>query len=505
MSCDLSVTNQAPQSVEPAQSVELVPVEQSWFALSLLMLIAATFPLWIDQADFPRIPMILGFDLGNWGGPLLFAVVVTLLSCLSSGLWPRRLRAVIEWMEGRWLSDWLMSEQSASGFGSQVTRDEVTRRDECAVLVGNAFRRVLWSCLLVVLVLFVLSDQNRLQPWIWHALLVSAYSCGTGHDRRRWFNGVTLLTVAIYGWSAVSKLDVSFETTYGQQLIEALIGPDRVLSYRLMKPDDRAAVARLLPLGELLTAGFLLVPFTRRWGCVLAIGMHLGLMLAVGPLGLNHRAGVFLWNFYFIGQHLCLWLALGRTERSRGSHWLRSIGERTREWGFARTCRAVARSTGQWLCPRNVPACVLWFALLFPALRTLELCDNWPAWSVYASDIELVTVYVRDDALERLPMGARSCAETSAVKTGWTAIRIERWSLAACRAPIYPQVRYSVAIALALTETAQLAEDEIIVLIRSRPDATTGLRTESRLRGVAELRRFAGRFWLNVVANRKAD
>jgi len=463
MSCDLSVTNQAAQSIEPLQSVSSVPVEQSWFTLSLLTLLRATWPLWGGTADFPRVPMWHGFDVGGFLQRLLLALLPVMLLPLLVGLWP-----------------WPSRLQT--------------------VLAERRLTRWSWMAVLLTLSVLVLQDQNRLQPWVWHAVLVSAYSIGTCHDRRRWCHGIMLLTVTIYGWSAVSKLDVSFETTYGQQLVEALLGPDRVMSFRLLKPHDRAFVARLLPLGELLAAGLLLVPFTRRAGCVLAIGMHMGLMLAVGPWGLNHRAGVFLWNVYFMGQHIWLWFALGRTQRSSFRHWLHWIGERVRERSFAGSCCVVARSTGKQLCPRNTSDGVLWFALLFPALRTLELCDNWPAWAVYASDVELVTVYVRDDVLERLPLRARSFAETSAVKTGWTAIRIERWSLAECHAPIYPQARYSISIALALTEAARLEEGDLVVLIRSRPDSQTGLRSEIRLRGSSELRQFAGRFWLNVLA-----
>lgn len=479
MSSDLSATNEAAQSVEPVQSLPPVPVEQAWFGLCLVALLMATMPLWIRQEYFPRVPMIRGLDCGEWGESVLNAVMVPLLSALTIGLLPKRLE--------RWLKKWLNSDYGSRELSAASTETSSMEEEIPAdLLVSRKYLRGVWIGLLLVFSFWALSDQNKLQPWVWHALLVCAYSIGTCHDRVRWRRGMVVLTAAIYFWSAISKFDDSFATSYGQQLIEAMLGPNRVASFRMLRPEDRVFFARLLPIGELLTAVLLLVPYSRRFGCGLSIVMHLGLMLAVGPFGLNHRAGVFLWNIYFIGQNSLLW----RFDK-RGARFQRAQTEE--ESGTFRT-----RPSMQSF----LPAAVLIFAAVFPALRSFRLCDNWPAWAVYASDLEFVTIYVSDAGLDRLPQRVRRFAEPPTVKTGWTPIRIEQWALAECHAPIYPQDRFYVAVALAIAKDAQLGTDELLVVWRSRP--RNGQRESITLRGPGEVRRFAQRYWLNLEADEKS-
>ncbi len=469
MSCNLSATNEAAQSADPEQPLQSVPVEQAWFGLCVFALLLVTLPLWLAHADFPCVPMIRGFEAGRWLNILLFLVAVLSLSMLMSGFGlkylPRTMRQL--------LIGEIDTRELRAAVGRTAIDSAAKTRPSFDILRG------VWIALLLAFSLFALTDQNKLQPWIWHALLVSAYSISTCRNRDWWRCGMIVLTVSIYFWSAISKFDDSFATTYGQQLIEAMLGPDRVMPFRMLKAGDRELMARLLPSGELLTAVLLLVPVTRRFGCALSIVMHLGLMLAVGPLGLNHRAGVFLWNIYFIGQNALLWRFDVQTRRHECSQIAGPTSQRSRMQLF-------------------LPLAVLVFAAAFPALRSLRLCDNWPAWAVYASDIEFATIYVSDSGLARLPQRIREFAEPQSVKTGWTPIRIEQWALAECHAPIYPQDRFSIAVALALVEQHQLTDEELLVNWRGRP--VKGTRGTITLRGATELRRFTSRYWLNVEA-----
>lgn len=329
-----------------------------WWAAAGLVLFAATWKLWTPQTEFPQVPL---FD---WAGVLppfvdrlAFGV---LLGSLATAAWKPNSRR-----------GWMVFAASLS----------------------------------VLLVL----DQHRLQPWAWQLLLMAIWwiSANVGH-----VSNVPLvaLTISIYFWSAVSKLDAEFFVSHGQTLIEALFGAIRI---------DAAAwsarwkwwLATTLPLGELLVAVGLAWPRTRRAGLIAATGLHVGLLLALGPLGLGHRPGVLLWNVAFIGHD---WLLFGRQSN--------------------RSCEGVRRSLSLAL-----RVGVFWLACLWPITERWGLCDRWLAWSVYVARSERVRVTLTEDAVRRLPESARRCVADSELP-------LDRWSLTALDVPIYPQLRFQLGV-----------------------------------------------------------
>ncbi len=468
MSSDLSATNEAAQSIEPAQSLPAPPVEQAWFGLCLFALFLATSGLWLGNSGFPQVPWFWPLRVVGVSALIVtragLALLTVVLVSLIVGLWPRRLPSgLARWLNGEWLS-------------SQRDIRTPTPFDS-----GSSPRLLphAWASLLVLLIVLVLPDQNRLQPWVWHGMLVSAMSIGTCRDPERWRRGVLWLTVSLYAWSAWSKFDASFLDSYGQQFIESLYGADNI-QFRWWKPQDRQLAAAVLPLGEFAVALTMLVPSTRKFGCGLSIVMHLGLMAAVGPLGLNHLPGVFLWNIYFIGQNALLLKAARRaTPIEPGADLM--VSPTRSSWG-------------------RLNQIILASAILLPGLKPWGYCDNWPAWAVYASGIEHVTIYVAESAVDRLPDGARKVLEESRIQSGWRAVRIEQWALQSCRAPIYPQDRFFMGVALWLADEAALGDDELIVLWRGPSDRFSGQREVITLRGANDVRRFAERYQWNLKA-----
>ena len=227
-------------------------------------------------------------------------------------------------------------------------------------------------------------------------------------------------------------------------MVEAMLGSIG-LSSRFWSPTSRAIAAAILPVGELVVAGLLLPRRTRRLGCVLACVMHGALILAVGPLGLNHSAGVLIWNVFFIGQNGLLF----RAERTTSPTLL----VRPRDWES-------------------------WLALLVavaPALRSVGCLDHWPAWAVYASGTERVSLLVHESAIEKLEPSLRACVEPFQWNPQWRYLRIERWSLETVNAPIYPQDRFFVGVAIAIAERSQL-DGELKLVWQSSADRFTGER-----------------------------
>lgn len=332
----------------------------------------------------------------------------------------------------------------------------------------------------------VVLDQHRLQPWAWEfAILLSVMAL---LPASRAVVGLRLVVASLYLHSGLSKLDVTFLTTHGESLlsvIPATFGWDFAEAPEMV----RRILVALLPLGEIAVAVGLCFPQTRRiakWG---SIGMHLTLLWILGPWGLDHQPGVLIWNGFFIAQNLILFAHFPET-RPSGSLKTDSPAEPPR-WRIGLGYGWVA------------------MVILLPFLEPFGLFDHWPAWAVYASRPERTFVYVAEDRVPDLPPELQeflsegetppdAAARFLAGKPAWRRLQIDRWCLESVKAPIYPQDRFQVGVALALAETYQLGE-AIRVDILSPANRFTGERSTRVLEGQNAIEKAAGEYWWNAL------
>ena len=178
-----------------------------------------------------------------------------------------------------------------------------------------------WYWLLVVL-LFPLVLVRRARPWLiaWLALFLAR----CGWDRITWqpyflHYAVTLVvlslawsgsdegaerrraaalsalrwTVAlIYFWSGIAKIDADYFRQATDQIFAPLLG--------LLPRGLIDAMVLASPFAEVLIALALLWPRTRKAGVAAAVGMHLLILLTLGPLGKNYNPVVWPWNVVMI-------------------------------------------------------------------------------------------------------------------------------------------------------------------------------------------------------------
>ncbi len=217
-----------------------------WLGGATLLLVLATWPLWMTQDHFPRIPLV----------PLIVPSVV----------------------------DWLGLALIVCGAAGLLAGGAVSRS-----------RRIAAGLLLCGYGLAFVTDQHRLQPWAWQGAIYAALLCW-GDDRQA-VRGARWLLVSIYAYSALSKIDGLFLEGVAEQ-IAGLVGRPlpRWTTEAQRFSFSRLGVAWVLPLGELSAAGLLAWPRFRAWGATLAALMHITLLAWLGPWGQNHSAGVLGWN-----------------------------------------------------------------------------------------------------------------------------------------------------------------------------------------------------------------
>lgn len=395
---------------------------QRLLGTSLLVLLAASWPLWNGHAEFPQIPWygwLVGVPMGvDWG---LLVVLVASAGMLMVSTGPRA---------AKW----------------------------CPSLA--------WATLSGLLLL----DQHRCQPWAWQFwLLLAAWSLA---DSATSLRCARALVVSIYFWSAVSKIDPGFVSGHGQMLLDGWLNCLGVEG-RQLNEQTREAIAWMMPAGELLAAGLLAWPRFRRAGVPLSILLHSGLLMAVGPWGLDHEWGVVLWNVYFVLQNWILFRPV-----PAGTPTAMESPQRLPRWG-----NAVA-----WT--------ITGAALGLPALNSIGWWDHWPSWSVYSAHPAIVRFYVDEARAEELPRSLESLVLPAEPFQTVRQVSLDQWSFRELHVPPYPQERWKLALAAAVMEPLGADHGLRVELLVRR--SWWHPERERRVLSAQQLRRALGEFLFNT-------
>ena len=392
-----------------------------WTAISSLALIAATWRLWTPQTVYPQVPVFESLcNAPAWLDWFGLAGAIVGLIALS-----------------------LASRQRVIQIG-------------CATVVVS------------LLLLFSL-DQHRFQPWAYELwLFCVVWLCCRDQARlslMRW------LLISIYFYSAIGKLDFEFLHTVGQQMLAVVVNGIG-LDLRDFSPGIRLAMVAGFPFLELATAVALAWPRTRRIAGWVAIGVHVGLIVILGPFGLNHRLGVLVWNLQVAVQAYWLFVSSQATEPDNSpSAW------------------------PQWFATAIVAA-----AITLPSTERLGLWDHWPSWALYAPHSSRVYVEVAGPAVDRLPNELRQLVKETPIDPNeiviWLAVPIDLWSLQSLDTPIYPQARFQLGVAEMLASDMK-AGFGIRVTVRGLASRLSGARRMTVYNGAAELASVSERFWIN--------
>lgn len=399
-------------------------------ACGWLLLVGVTWPLWLGETNLPCIPFV------NWNSGLPAALVDTLLLLV--------LAACLFY----------------------------------AAMLPASFTRQRWPVGIATLswLLLLAGDQLRLQPWAYQFLLILVLaSVAPREDFTRCWRW---LVISIYLWSAISKIDMAFVEGHGQMLLDGFLQALGT-SARFWSPGQRQWAAALMPTGELLVAGLLLFPGTRRIGWGASCVMHALLMLAVGPLGLQHEWGVLLWNIFFIAQNTLLFV---------NGHRERGIPSSRTGWTYFAV------------------------VLLLPSLELFGLLDHWPAWAVYCARPEQVRLYVRGESVHRLPSSLQPFVQPPLPLSTERAVNYDAWVFREVHCPVYPQGRYRLALVSTLVASMPAAESRngiqtgeappFRIMFATSPNRRTGQRRVVELTSLDEIEAMLQSQWLNTQPRR---
>ncbi|MEO9933709.1 MauE/DoxX family redox-associated membrane protein [Rhodopirellula bahusiensis] len=411
---------------------------EAFWAIALLALMAATFRLWLPTSwtgagDYPAVPM---FDLVTVG----------------------------------------LTQQTASVLSIATT---FVIAMACLVTVGVGRWRWVWPIIAVSLVIAVLLDQHRLQPWVYQSFLYAILFAisprsESGRLPEATFRLIRLLTISVYVFSAAGKLDFQFLHTVGQDFLRVQlewVGVD----VSTWPTKTRLFAAAIFPAFELCVAIALCWPRTRMFGVWMATAMHVGLIAVLSPMGLGHSPGVIVWNVVMALQ--AWWLFAGPVIEIEDDAPINS------------DAKADAGRVG----PRAWA--VMGFAIAMPIFERAGYWDHWLSWALYSPHSSRVTLQIHESAIDRLPDEWRVAVTADDESDRWHDLNLGQLSLAVRGVPAVPQARYQWALADQIIEQAGI-ENQVRGKVQSASDRWTGKRDAQWWTRPDEFQKAGDAFWL---------
>lgn len=224
-----------------------------------LVMVGLSWPLWIDLADFPAVPLVRGYPA-----------------------YPR------EW-------SWVGLAAIVGG---------------CGLGMSRRFGRLGVGLTAVVMAWMVLGDQLRLQPWVYQFLVMGTLLAILPPGSAMAFGRIYM--VSVYLHSGLSKLDTPFAQEMGPLFLRTFARVCRFDASGLLRPGREACVLAM-PAGEIVVAILLLFRPTRAVGLLGLLAIHAALLVILGPWGLGHSTIVLIWNVALAAEECLLFWPPGRS------------------------------------------------------------------------------------------------------------------------------------------------------------------------------------------------
>ena len=415
-----------------------------WSALCVMSLLGTSLGLWIEPSGFPSVPAFaLLVETPWWVDRAIFGLLLVLLGT-----------------------------QFASSLVQLVA---IKQPCDCWQLTNNACR---WLLILLALVSVSL-NQHRCQAWFYYFTLLQLVLLIP--SSREAMHIARYLVISVYIYSALGKLDYQFAHTSGQDFLNA-IAKLVFIDVHIWSASIRAAAALLLPLVELTVGVDLLFKKHLFATGLMACLFHLGLIACLGPWNLGHSWSVILWNVQFLGQAVILFVmakpASTGQEDSLPSKTNRSIS-------------------------RVIAYALLSVAFVMPLGERWGVWDHWPSWALYAPHCSRAEVFVASHAWNSLPPGLLALMEKDEANVGesgtelWQSVPISRWSLSDRGVPIYPQDRFQIGVALAVSRCLS-NEYQLRIVLLSSANRFTGEREWQEFVGVDSVEQLQADYWFNI-------
>ena len=266
------------------------------------------------------------------------------------------------------------------------------------------------SITLGCLVILVLEDITRFQPWVYtQGAILFLISFNNRKREKAILSGVMFIVASVYVWSGIQKFNLIFFRETFPWLLSAFgidIRIDSKHAYDILN-----YLVAVIPLIEVSIGLFLLFTRTRKIGIITGLLMHSFIILSLGPSGHN-------WNIIIWSWNLCLMLFLVLYYSSRMNI---NITEGIKSF--------------------RINYIVLTLFGLMPTLNFIGYWDDYLSGVLYSGSNDRVVFYM--DTIDE-PELTKSRKTVTINNEGCSTYKINfiGWSIYDLRVPFYPANRY---------------------------------------------------------------
>ncbi|MDQ3799375.1 MAG: hypothetical protein M3384_07995 [Acidobacteriota bacterium] len=323
-----------------------------------------------------------------------------------------------------------------------------------ASLVSIIFSRrlkIAFVAAVASLLLLILFDQNRLQPWVYQyflLLFVLALRARQTEDESGLVTAIGLTQIIIAGlyfWSGAQKLNFSFS----HEILPALLSPLENLF-----PDFQFSFPWLgigAAFAEISIGVGLLLRRTRNSAVYSAAVMHLIILFFLIANGYNSI--VWIWNATLIPMvFAAFWrfdVALERAIRTNGGL-------------EGRTAKSITAAS-----------------VLLPVLSFFGWWDMYLSGALYSGNVEVAAIRINRELIEKLPPEARENVFQTK-KGNELMLPLFEWAMRDLNVPAYPERRVSKAVTGKVCELTN-EKNQVELIVKERPAISDGSFRISRI------------------------
>lgn len=165
-----------------------------------------------------------------------------------------------------------------------------------AVLLIFPTQRKIQVSIIVIELLSCLLDQNRWQPWEYQYIFIIFALFINYKDPKKAVSSIAFIFIAVYFFSGIGKINPAFAQSIRFKIILSEIFPSHAWVYEWITFHAGyvfGAIEAILGIGLLFRA-------TIKIAAILLIVMHLLILIAFGPFGLNYDIIIWPWNVLMI-------------------------------------------------------------------------------------------------------------------------------------------------------------------------------------------------------------
>lgn len=284
-----------------------------------------------------------------------------------------------------------------------------------------------------VWLIMVIQDQMRLQPWAYQYVLMIVpfwWVAKEGHHAAI-LSMLQAVMVAVYFWGGIHKIGSQFGALYDTVLMKSWLDGSAGFVHTVLHSG-----ASVIPWIEIAMAVLLVFPLTRRVGVVLAWGMHLIILVWLGPFGMGINSVIWPWNLAMM-----ILVALLFWNQKEPMLSLRA---------FQKTPKGL-----NW-----VAVCVVFFAGLMPVLSISGNWDRYLSFHLYSGHQQRVILVLQPSGVEKLGDAYRPFLVNDRFFPGMSELEFMPWALMELNAPFVSEDRVAYRIAHTLVERFDLTDGD---------------------------------------------